>query len=49
MRAPQLAGYAATIAVVIGVDLPAAWLVLAAVLAGGFATFAVSYVLKLRS
>jgi hypothetical protein len=48
MRAPQIVGFGVTIAVVIGVDLPVDWLVIVAILAGGVATFAVSYALWLR-
>jgi len=48
MRVPQLAGFAVTIAVVAGVDLPIDWLVVVAMLCGGLATFAVSYAMRSR-
>ena len=48
MQAPQLAGYAVTIAVVAGVDLPIDWLVVVAMLCGGLATFVVSYAMRSR-
>lgn len=46
MQAPQLAGFAVTTAVVLGVDLPIDWLVFVATLAGGLAMFAVAHALK---
>jgi len=48
MQAPQLAGFAVTVAVVLGVDLPIDWLVFVATLAGGLAMFAVAHVLNSR-
>lgn len=41
MQAPQLAGFAVATGVVVLVDLPIDWLVLAAMLAGGATIFAV--------
>ena len=48
MRAPQVAGFAVTVAVVTAIDLPAGWLVVAAMLSGGLATFAIEYWLRTR-
>jgi hypothetical protein len=48
MRAAQLAGYGTTIAIVIGIDLPIDWLVLAAMTGGGIAVFAVTYATRFR-
>ena len=48
MRAPQLAGFGVTVAVVIGIDLPVGWLVFVATLCGGAATFAVAYALGFK-
>jgi hypothetical protein len=48
VRVPQLAGFAVTIAVVAIVDLPIDWLVFAAMLCGGLATFAISCAIRLR-
>ena len=41
MGAPQIAGYAVTVAVVVLVDLPLGWLIAVAMLSGGFAPLAV--------
>jgi hypothetical protein len=48
MRAPQIAGFGVTVAVVIGSDLPIDWLVLVATLSGGFAAFAVVLAMRPR-
>jgi hypothetical protein len=48
MQAPQIAGFATTIAVVMAVDLPLDWLIAVAMLSGGLATFAVTYFLHRR-
>ena len=48
MKAPQLAGFAVTIAIVAGADLPIDWLVVVAMLCGGLANFAVSYTTRSR-
>ena len=48
MGLPQIAGYATTVAVVLLVDLPIDWLVTTAMLAGGFATFAVDNAIRRR-
>ncbi|MBP6012769.1 MAG: hypothetical protein KBA31_11120 [Alphaproteobacteria bacterium] len=48
MQAPQLAGLATTVAVIVWVDLPVDWLVFSAMMAGAFATFAVSTYLQRR-
>lgn len=42
MQLPQLAGFAVTTLVVIGIDLPVDWLVLVAMSSGGLAMFAVA-------
>jgi hypothetical protein len=48
MRAPQAAGFAVTIAVVMAIDLPVGWLIFVAMLSGGLATFAIEYWLRIR-
>ena len=48
MQAPQLAGYATVVAVIALADLPIDWLVFTAMMAGAFATFAVSTYLQRR-
>ncbi len=48
MKAPQIAGFAVTIAVVAGIDLPIDWLIVVAMLCGGLANFAVSYAMRSR-
>lgn len=48
MRAPQVAGYAATVASVIVLDLPIDWLIATAMLIGGAATFATAWFLRGR-
>lgn len=48
MGAPQIAGYAVTVAVVVLIDLPLGWLIAVAMLSGGFATLAVDTALRRR-
>ena len=48
MQAPQVAGFAVTVAVVMAIDLPLDWLVVVATLSGGLATFAIDYLLRWR-
>jgi hypothetical protein len=48
MQAPQMAGLATTVAVIVWVDLPVDWLVFTAMMAGAGATFAVSTYLQRR-
>jgi hypothetical protein len=48
MRAPHAAGYAATVAAVIVLDLPLDWLIASAMLIGGAATFATAWFLRRR-
>ena len=48
MQAPQMAGYAAVVAVIAFADLPIDWLVFTAMMAGALAMFAVSTYLQRR-